>query len=73
MAKNKVDTYSEEWRHLCEARHIAALPDLLDRRRYLTGVEEKRGKPERARLEETLRQIWQTRGKGNGRKSAERC
>lgn len=38
-----VDTYSEEWRHECECRHILGLPDQHARNNVLAGIAKKRG------------------------------
>lgn len=38
----EVSNYSEEWRHECEARHIARLPSKADRHAYLAKVGERR-------------------------------
>lgn len=40
----EVASDSEEWRHECEARAIAALPSLAERRSHLEGIEKRRGK-----------------------------
>jgi len=54
------DTYSEEWRHECEIRHIAKMP-LQERRKYLVLVMERRGMPERKRIENSLYVLWERR------------
>ena len=54
-----VDSWSEDWRHECEARHIANLPTLQQRREYLEVIERKRGGAECKRLKDTIRIIWQ--------------
>lgn len=36
-------TATEDHRHACEVRHVAALPSNGDRKRYLDGVENFRG------------------------------
>ena len=41
----QVDSDSEAWRHECEARAIAALPTLAQRREWLENLERRRGKP----------------------------
>lgn len=38
-----VDTYSEEWRHECECRHILGLPDQYARNDLLAGITKRRG------------------------------
>ena len=57
----EVDTASEDWRHECEARAIAALPTLAERRAWLEGIEAKRGKAEADRLRDTMRALWEAR------------
>lgn len=52
---------SAEWRHECEARAIAALPTLADRRAWLEGIEKKRGKAAADALRGTMRRLWETR------------
>lgn len=39
----QVDSASEAWRHECEARHVARLPDRQARRDYVERVTAKRG------------------------------
>ena len=39
----QVDSASEEWRHECEARQVARLPDQAARHGYVAGVKERRG------------------------------
>lgn len=53
----EVDSASEDWRHECEARHIAKLPTLADRRAWLEVIERKRGKVEADRLRLTMGKI----------------
>lgn len=53
-----VDSSSEEWRHECEARAIAALPSLADSRAWLEDLERKHGKERAERLRETMKQLW---------------
>lgn len=57
----EVDTASEEWRHECEARAIAALPTLADRRAWLESIEHRRGKADADRLRDTMRALWQAK------------
>jgi hypothetical protein len=56
----QVDTYSEEWRHECEARAVLNMP-LLDGQNYLQLVEEKRGKSARDYLQVKVRELWITK------------
>lgn len=57
----EVDSASEEHRHECEARHIAALPTLAERRAWLETVEHKRGKAAADALRHTMGEIWKAR------------
>ena len=52
---------SEDGRHECEARHIAKLPTLADRRAWLEVIEHKRGKAEADRLRLTMGEIWKAK------------
>lgn len=54
---------SEEWRHECEALHIARLPTLPERRAWLEAIEHKRGKAEADRLRLTMGEIWKAKQK----------
>lgn len=54
----QVDSNSEDWRHECEARAIAALPTLADRRAWLQSLEHKRGPEEAARIRATMVKLW---------------
>ncbi len=40
LAEREVDTYSEEFRHLCECEYILAMPDRETRINHLYGIEE---------------------------------
>lgn len=57
----QVDSSSEEWRHEAEARAIAKLPTLAERRAWLDDIERKRGKPAADRLRSTMRALWDRR------------
>jgi len=57
----QVDSASEDWRHECEARAIAARPTLAERREYLDLVERRRGKPAADRLRATMKQLWEAK------------
>ena len=59
----QVDSASEDYRHECEARHIARLPTLADRRAWLEAIEHKRGKAEADRLRLTMGEIWKAKQK----------
>lgn len=56
-----VDTYSEAWRHECEARWVANLPDLERRRNYLDGVAKRRGQAAGDRLRIQVAEVWRAR------------
>lgn len=57
----EVPTDSEAWRHEAEARSIAALPSLAQRRAWLEDIERKRGKAAADRLRSTMRKLWEAR------------
>ena len=52
---------SVAFRHECEARAIAKLPTLAERRAWLDDIERKRGKPAADRLRATMRALWERR------------
>lgn len=58
LSGEEVDSSSEAWRHECEARAIAALPTLAERRAWLGDIERRRGKDAADRLRETMRALW---------------
>jgi len=53
----EVASDSEEWRHECEARAIARLPTLADRRAWMEDLEKKHGADRANRLRETMKQL----------------
>lgn len=53
-----VGNATEEWRHECEARHIAALPTVDDRRAWLEAIARRRGAVAADALRATLQQLW---------------
>lgn len=57
----EVSSDSEEWRHLCEARTVAAMPTIEARREYLKAVEYQRGVAVRLALQATIVAIWDAR------------
>ncbi len=57
----EVDSAGEEWRHECEARAIAKLQTLADRRAHLEWIECKRGKDAADRLRATMQALWKAR------------
>lgn len=71
-----VPSDSEDWRHLCEARTVLAMPTKAARNAYLwgvfnhdthrwerKGVAQLRGEAEAKRLEATIWQIWDAQRK----------
>lgn len=58
----QADSASEAYRHECEARAIATLPTLADRRAWLESVEKRRGKDEADRLRKTMTALWRRDG-----------
>jgi hypothetical protein len=52
---------SEEWRAECEARAMAKLPTLAERRAWLGDVERKRGKEAADRLRSLMLTVWDRR------------
>jgi len=51
----------EAWRHECQAKAIAALPTLAERRAHLDGIQARHGLPARQALETTIKLLWQNR------------
>ena len=59
-----VDAISEEFRAECEARFVLGLPTKAQRREYLAGVAEHRGRPARVRLESLVLKVYEARKAG---------
>lgn len=57
----EVSEDSEEWRHEEEARAIAALQTLNERRAWVEYIEKTRGKPAADRLRATMTALWDAR------------
>ena len=57
----EVSTHSEEWRHECEARAVADMPLIADRRLYLGYVHINRGKESADALRATVEEIFRRR------------
>ncbi|RQO57982.1 hypothetical protein DBR47_14415 [Paucibacter sp. KBW04] len=57
----QVPSDSEAWRHECEARAIAALPSLAQRREWMQSLEHRRGKAEADRLRATMTALWKAK------------
>lgn len=54
----QVESDSEDWRHECEARYVAAMPMRQQRLDYVAAIERRRGAAEAERLRMTVRMIW---------------
>jgi hypothetical protein len=54
----EVSSYSEAWRHECEARWILKLGSLDERRAWLQSLEKRRGKAHVEQLKQTMRNLW---------------
>lgn len=54
-----VDSWSDEWRLECEARHVLAMPSVQARRDYLAGIQQRRGDKAYQELADLVRVIWQ--------------
>lgn len=54
----KTCTWSEAWRHECEARHVANMSTIIERRRYLLAIRDKRGEPAWLQLRGTVERVW---------------
>ncbi len=54
----EVSSYSEAWRHECEARWILKLGSLDERRAWLQSLEKRRGKAHVEQLKTTMRNLW---------------
>lgn len=61
-----VPSDSEEWRHETEARAIADLRTLNERRAWLEALEARRGKPAADRLRATMKALWKARKQPSG-------
>lgn len=59
-------TWSEAWRHECEARHVCGLPTIQARRKYLLEVHDKRGEAAWLKLRDTVTAVWNQRPAGGG-------
>ena len=53
-----LDTASEEWRLLCEARHVISMPNIGTRRAYLDLIGKRRGLEAKLMLETAIREEW---------------
>lgn len=58
-----VGTWSEQHRHVCEARRILSLPSREARKEWLAAIEKRRGVQARSALETTIRGIYRERNR----------
>lgn len=56
-----MDTYSEAWRHECEAQYVAAKPSRADRAEYLDAITKRRGTAAGDKLRASVARIWAER------------
>ena len=55
-------TWTEQYRHECEVRYVAAMPTRQQRADYLDAIEQRKGgKPRADALRRDLRALWQAR------------
>ena len=59
-------TWSEDWRNHCEALHVCAIPVLIERRRYLLSIRDKRGEAAWLKLRTAVELAWKQRPAGGG-------
>lgn len=52
------DTASEQYRHECEVRHVAAMPSRDERKHYLAGVRRHRGNDAAQRIKDDLFKLY---------------
>lgn len=55
----QVDSYSEDWRAECEARHVLSIPNILARREYLAAITKRRGEKAGKELADLVRAVWE--------------
>lgn len=60
----QVDSYSEEWRHECEARYVANLPNREARQAYLAYVRDRRSFDAGQKLEQLATRIYDAECRG---------
>lgn len=61
-----MDTSSEQYRAICEARYVMKMRDVEARREYIRGVQERRGIESANKLRADIYQIWkEQRDKNN--------
>ena len=54
----EVDSWSEEWRAECEARHVLSMRDIGRRREYLAAISKRRGEKAGNDLANLVRAVW---------------
>lgn len=54
-------SWSEQWRAYCEAVYVCNMPTVLERRRYLLRIDDKRGPEAGAQLRALVQAIWNHR------------
>lgn len=64
---SRVDSWSEAWRHECEARSILAMPSKHQRQDFLAGIEKYRGAAAAEKLRAKVLQVWEHERSKNGR------
>ena len=55
----QVDSWSEDWRAECEARHVLSLQPIQRRRDYIAGCTQKRGDKAGKELADLVRKVWE--------------
>lgn len=59
-------SWSREWLAECEARTVCNFATVLQRRRYLIGIDTKRGPEAGAKLRQLVRQVWKVERPADG-------
>ena len=54
-------TWSEAWRHECEARQVCDLPTIFERREYLVKIQQRRGDQAWLQLRATISVLWMSK------------
>ncbi|MCV2423392.1 hypothetical protein LNV47_22650 [Paucibacter sp. DJ4R-1] len=61
MKAAPIDTWSEAWRHECEAQYVASKPTRAERAEYLDAISKKRGTAAGNQLRASVARIWSER------------
>ena len=61
ISGQQVCNYCPDWRLECEARYVASMETLRERREYLQHVQQKRGSEAYLELAGLVKQIWERR------------